>query len=260
MLNSSRASAVYAVVVFIFILRREIIRRPLRFVGASLALVAIGVAFMLSYMALDQRQWGDRFPTVGDMVAHVLEHNTAEGEGYGSLALNRTTALTFWVREAHRYPLSQILLGHGLSSSKEGDGKLLDTSTNLASKVYSGMGIGLTTASALLWDLGILGLLAALSLPLAGYVAAGRLVEQNAASPFHAGLFEGLQAACVLVALSFFHKNSLTFHLGYQVFFGLLFGLLVYCGRHTRHLAAVDTQPAVSARPKPLFRARGLQP
>jgi hypothetical protein len=51
------------------------------------------------------------------------------------------------------------------------------------------------------------------------------------ASPYHAGLFEGIQAALVLVALSFFHKNSFTFHLGYQVFLLTMLGFLAYSYR-----------------------------
>jgi hypothetical protein len=137
--------------------------------------------------------------------------------------------------------MAKVLFGHGLSAAKAGEGKILDTSRNLASVRYPGMGIGVTAASALLWDLGVFGLLAGLSLPLAAYVTAGRLARRVASSPFHVALFEGLQAACLLLTLSLLHKASFTFHLGYQTFFCILLGLLAYLGRHLSP-AAVSNQ------------------
>lgn len=240
LLNSSRASFVYGLAIFILVFRREIFRRPTRVVVGAIGLSVLGAALLLSYKLLDERQWGSRYDSLGEMVAEVIRKNTDETEGYGLLALNRTSALTFWFTEQSHYPLTKTLFGHGLSAARDGEGRLLDTSKNLANTRYAHLGIGLTTASSLLWDVGLVGTAAAFWLLCTAFFQAGRLARQFVGSAYHAGLFEGLQATVFLVALSFFHKNYFTFHLGYQILFWTLLGFIVWASRRLDSHAARD--------------------
>jgi len=253
LLNSSRASLVYGVAIFLVVFRREILKRPARVLAGAVGLAVLGAALLVSYKILDEMQWGNRYESIWDMATEVIRKNTDEAEGYGSLTLNRTSALTFWFEEQRRYPLVKTLFGHGLSAAREGEGRLLDTSHNLANTRYALVGIGLTTTSSLLWDVGVVGTAAAFALLYTAFVQTGRLAGRFAGNAYRSGLFEGLQATILLVALSFFHKNYFTFHLGYQVLFMTLIGFIVWASRQ------LEGQPSVEQRSKSHPRIFGVR-
>ena len=165
--------------------------------------------------------------------------------------------MTFWFTEQRHYPFIKTLVGHGLSSAREGEGRLLDTSGNLANARYALLGIGLTTASSLLWDVGIVGTLAAFGILGAAFVQAGRLARRRGSGAYQCGLFEGIQATIALVALSFFHKNYFTFHLGYQVFVLTLLGFVVWASRRIDRPVSADRQ---SSEPRTIAAVRDQRP
>lgn len=239
-LNESKVSVVYLALAMALVFRREIAQRPLRVIVMTLATAAVGFGLILSYAALHQ---ASDATTPAELVEEIIRQNTGEGERYGRLNLNRTTSLVHWAQERRHYPVSKLLLGHGLSESKISAG-VLDTSDNLASRRYPGMGIGVTAVSALLWDVGVLGLASVLLIFGAAFMLAGRLVREHAATPSMAGLFEGLQAGIAILALSLLHKPFFTFQLGYQVFMLVLLGFLVHSARHSPAAPARRPRPA----------------
>ena len=227
-LNESKVSVVYLVLAFVLIFRREIAQRPLRVLLLSAVVSAVGFGLVLSYAALHK---ASRAQTPVELIEEVIRQNTHEGERYGKLKLNRTTSVSHWFKEQRNHPMSKTLLGHGLSESKLESG-VLDISRNLSSNRYPGLGIGVTSVSALLWDVGLIGLACALAIFLSAFRLAGRLGRQHASSPYLAGLFQGLQAAVVILALSLLHKPFFTFQLGYQVLVAVVLGFLVYSWRN----------------------------
>lgn len=226
-LNESKVSVVYLVLAFVIIFRREIIERPLRFLVLAASVSTLGFGLILSYAALDQ---SNRFTSPAQLVVHVVRQNTEEGKRYGDLLLNRTTSLTHWAEERARYPLVHTLIGHGPSESKLASG-VLETSGNLAERRYPGLGIGVTAVSSILWDFGVVGLLAVLLIYVAAFRLAGRLARRHRSSPYLNGLYMGVQAGVAILALSLLHKASFTFHLGYQMFTLLILGMLVAAWR-----------------------------
>src|SRR5690606_5031324 len=128
----------------------------------------------------------------------------------------RWTALTFWwQRQKFASPL-ETLVGHGPGSSRvEEDG--LDLAHTLAERRYGGRQIGYTAVAALLWDVGVLGLLLVLGLFWAGWRQARRLVRHyQGRDPTRAGIAEGLSATMVILTLSLAHKDFFVFHIPYQ--------------------------------------------
>lgn len=226
-LNESKVSVVYLVLAFMIVFRREILKRPVRFIALALAVTALGFGLILSYSALHQ---SSRFNTASELVEHVLRQNTQEGERYGTQLLNRTTSLTHWAEERRHYPLAKALIGHGPSESKLAVG-LLDAPDNLSARRYPGQGIGVTAISSLLWDFGVVGLLSVLWIYFTAFRLAGRLARDWSDAPYHNGLFLGLQAGVAVLALSLLHKASFTYQLGYQVFTLLVLGFLVTAWR-----------------------------
>lgn len=246
-LNESKISVVYLALAIALVFRSEITRRPLRFAAMALATLVIGFGLILSYAALHE---ASRATTPAELVEEIIRQNTQEGERYGHLMLNRTTSIVHWYEERKHYPLAHALLGHGLSESKISSG-VLDTSDNLAGRRYPGMGIGVTSISALLWDVGVIGLASVLMVFWTAFRLAGRLARENKGAPYRVGLFEGLQAGVAIVALSLIHKPFFTFQLGYQVFVLVLLGFLVHAARHAPQDVVQRT------RPHPTGRVRG---
>lgn len=236
-MNESKISVVYLVLAYLVVFRREVLRRPVRFIGMSMLLAVMSVGLVLSYVALHQ---SNKYKDPAALIEHVVRQNTEEGERYGNLELNRTTALVHWWKEQRRYPMTKTLFGHGPGASREAIG-VLDVGKNLASQVYPGMGIGVTSVSSLLWDVGIIGLLATLGIFAAAASLAGKLAKRHDASPARAGAFQGLQAAVLILALSLMHKNSFMYQLAHQVIVCLVLGYLLYANRQ---LQPPDVSPA----------------
>lgn len=223
-LNSNRVALVYLVLVYLMLFSGEILKAPLK------ALLVAGVfGLILATVLWSNMKLASRADTSLDLegaVTLAIEQNTREDYGYGAYELNRYTSLTFWVQEHRNANWEKILLGHGVAASREAEGGTISPKT-LAQRAYPGVGIGLTTVSAILWDTGIVGLACWLAVLVSAYRAAGRLARHYDAVPARAAALRGFQVAIPILFISFFHKAFLTFHLPYQT---LLLLVLAYIG------------------------------
>lgn len=228
LLNESKVAVVYLMLVFAIVFRREILAHPAHFVASLTALVVMvtGLLFSYTYLSSDPQN-----KSIADLVTHTISDNVEQGKRYGLNELNRFTALTFWAEKHGVGDPLHTLFGHGLGESREETGAL-DLAHTLASTRYTSMGIGLTAASALLWETGVAGLAVVLGMFVSAFNLAGRLVRQCADLPRLGALFQGAQAGIAVLALSLFHKNFFVFQIAYQVFLILAFGYLIYAARH----------------------------
>jgi len=222
----SKVSVLYLLLIVLVIFRNEIARRPGRALlsGGLIAVVLSGL--MVAYTAF----YAEKSETASDLIAGTINQNFSEEQGHGGYYLNRWTAITFWFEEHHLTRPVPLLFGHGPRSSREG-GTGLDAGATLASRRYPGMGIGLTGASALLWETGLVGALLVASLFATAYRKAGQLRTRFRSEPASEGLYSGLQAGIAILALSMFHKSFFVFDIAYQTLIMLLFGFLVWSER-----------------------------
>jgi hypothetical protein len=126
----------------------DLAKNPLKLIPWSIA--AFGMAYGLA-TAYSEFYIGLPLPEV---IEDTLRYNI-EDVGYGLLVLNRWTSITFWLDNHGIGNLPTLLFGHGLSASY--------TTQFLAdcghiSQRYPGFGLDLTGLSALLWDVGVVGL------------------------------------------------------------------------------------------------------
>ncbi len=230
--NEAKISAIYLPVVFLMLFYRDVIRRPLRFLiagAAGLGLLALLLtALTVFHPGGELRKWSELIElTVAQQVSHPSERQGQWSE------LTRVSAITFWAHEhADAHPV-HVLLGHGPGSSRvrsaEEGARLVGT---LAESRYGGMRIGYTAISALLWDTGVIGVVAIFGLLFASYRSAARIARAyDGVDAFRSGLFDGLRVTFVLLLISFFHKDFLVFHLPFQTLFLTLIGYLVVCER-----------------------------
>lgn len=232
-LNETKIAVVYIVLVVLIVFRKELLARPAYFVGVTGASAIFAFGLIFSYGALNSTGQD----SISDIVDRTIRQNTDEKEKYGLLELNRLSSLTFWGREhiGKRWPA--LFFGHGLGESKEGTAGVIKRGT-LAETVYPGMGIGLTSISGLLWDMGIVGTLAVVMMFISAYRLAGKLSRELVSCSEQAALFSGMQAGIAVLLLSLAHKAFFVFLLGYQVFVMLVFGYLIYAWRHRSSILA----------------------
>jgi len=223
--NQAKISALYLPLVFVFVFYRDILRAPVKSLGAATA-AAILLAGLLT--ALTVTQQSGKIDNWGDLVAFTIERQTAStNERRGQFSeLSRYTALTFWAKEHLTANPAYTLIGHGPGASRVQDGGL-DLATTLAETRYAGMQIGYTGLSAILWDTGIIGLVLVLGAFAAAFNTASWLANYyQRRDPTRAGIFEGLRAGVMVLALSLAHKDFFVFHIPYQTLVMLVFGYL----------------------------------
>jgi len=229
-INEAKISAVYLPVIFVALFYKDIIQRPGRFIIVATAASGIIAALLTALTLLHP---SGRLQSWSDLVEFVYEGQTAsiaERSGRGA-DLSRWTALTFWAKEHVSSNPIHILVGHGPGASRTQD-SVLDLADTLAEKRYRGLNIGYTAISALLWDTGILGLATILGLFYSAFRVAGKLaVRYKDLNAFYAGMFEGLRAGILVLAISLLHKDFFVFHIPYQTLVFLMLGYLVVVGK-----------------------------
>ncbi|HBZ06408.1 MAG TPA: hypothetical protein DEP03_08495 [Massilia sp.] len=221
-------------VVFLFPLvalvlyKEDIVARPGRFVPAMVLAGLVTAAFVYLYFGYFSRG------AVGDGFDSMLRYNVAE-QGYGQFLLNRSSALDFWWERQGSHDPAGFLLGHGLSSS------YWTTDPNVPSGAigarFPWYGIGLTAASALLWDVGVLGALLYLSVFLVAFRQAGRLYARTQDAETRCTLL-GIQAALAVFVAFIPYKDSMLTIFPFQIVIALVLGFLAQILRNPDVLRA----------------------
>jgi hypothetical protein len=225
-INEAKISVVYLAVIFVILFYRDIIDRPLRFiVAASIAagmIAALLTALTLLHPTGKMQSWSDLF----EFMYKGQTASISERSGMGS-ELSRWTALTFWAQEHVSANPANIIIGHGPGASRVQDSGL-DLAETLAETRYRGLKIGYTAISAILWDTGILGMVAIIGLYLSAFLAAGRLARHyKGVDAFQAGIFDGLRAGVLILFISLAHKDFFAAHIPYQTMTLIILGYLV---------------------------------
>jgi hypothetical protein len=225
LLNSARAALVYLPLVFGLVFAADIIRRPLRAFAGFLGVSVLVVGMLMSYTALNP---GTNTHTWQDLLRNTYENQLASERQRASdySSLSRWTVLTFWWERQRLASPLETLVGHGPGASRvEEDG--LDLADTLAERRFGGRQIGYTAVGALLWDVGVLGLITVLGLFVAAWCQARRLVGYyTGRDPTRAGIAEGLSASLVILTLSLAHKDFFAFHIPYQTMLVCVLGYL----------------------------------
>jgi hypothetical protein len=225
--NQAKITALYIPLVFIVVFYKDIAARPLKFVVAGASMVGM-LAVLMAALVVGSNS--TKIKNASDLINFVITQQTAtadERQGQYS-ELSRWTALTFWAQEHVKANPIHTLVGHGVGASRENAGGL-DITDTLAERRYAGLRIGYTALSALLWDVGVIGLITVLGMFGAAFFTAGSLATHyRDKDRFMTGLFEGLQAGIAVLVLSLAHKDFFVNHLPYQAFTYLVLGFIAY--------------------------------
>ncbi|MEY4429965.1 MAG: hypothetical protein RLZZ182_2654, partial [Pseudomonadota bacterium] len=124
-------------------------RKPLQLliVGTFTTAITLALAQLYAQVLMDS--------SLELVVEDTIRYNFQE-VGYGQYLLNRWTSLQFWWTSHPLSNLHTFLFGHGLSASYT---SMMPGDSGTVAARYPGLGIDLTAVTAMLWDLGLFGLL-----------------------------------------------------------------------------------------------------
>jgi len=204
-------------------------RSPLRAMGL-LALSACLLVPMFIVFTMLPRSGDAPALTPAEYWREMWSYNVGD-RGYGNAILNRTTVYPFWAnyQESPAGSLANTLIGYGPGASKDAQGGIAEHS--LARERFPGYGIGLTGMSGLLWDVGVLGALAALGFFVSAYRMARRLVAAAPPGTLRWVHLKGAEAGVAMMGVSLLHNNMFLFEIGFQTLLMLLVGYLIYVRR-----------------------------
>ncbi len=219
-LGETKVVVILLPMMFLVLYRGELLARPHYAVMGLILGTLLTIGAGMAYLQITKTP-------LGEQIENTLSYNVYE-RGYGSLYLNRTTVLTFWAERQDAHGPVSLVLGNGLGSSHRSTGGHVEIE-------YPTHGIGLTAASTLLWDLGILGFVLFLSILGLAWRTAGCLRREAAEALVRADA-AAIQAALPLFGLFLFYKLSLLETLSFQIVFAALLGYLAWLYR--RHVCS----------------------
>jgi len=220
-MGETKIVVVFLPLLLLLLFRSDLFRRPV----IALIWLAVGAVLTIgsavTYLAMSDK-------SVDRQIYETVEYNF-HSAGYGNLYLNRTTAVTFWARRQSLGDPVGALIGHGLGTAHMETGGYL-------SQRYFGYGIGLTAASALLWEQGLLGLGLYLALLVAAWLAAAKLCRK--AEPWIRADAAAIQVTLPVFGLYLLYRSTpidlLTFQIVWMGLLGYLAWLVRFAAQPTR--------------------------
>lgn len=219
LLNSAKVSVLYLLVIFLFVFGQDLAKKPGRFVVMGLGAAAMVGVLAAAYVYTSP---SDKVKSLRDLIEHTYGYNFGNEELWDG-SLSRWGALEYWYRTHGPGKLTFTLIGHGPGVTRVEEA----TASPALAVANPELGIGNTAAAAILWECGVLGLLAITGLFASGFITARRLALTTR-DPWRSGIFRGLAASTAVVYISIWHKNFLVYQIGYQTVVVLILGYLGY--------------------------------
>jgi hypothetical protein len=132
--------------------------------------------------------------------------------------------LTFWAQQQGLHEPAGALLGHGLGAAHDATGGQI-------ARRYPGYGVGLTAASRLLWEQGVLGTALFLAILATAWRTANRIRRAGTAPTWVRADAAAIQAALPLFAFYLIYRSALLEGLPFQIVFWGLLGYLAWLAR-----------------------------
>lgn len=210
--------------------KNDIVANPGRFlpivIGGGILTMALG------YLYFGVFSGGSVEKGVGDMLRYNVED-----QGYGTLILNRSTAVTFWWERQGMHDPVGFFFGNGLGSSYWTPDPSVPS--GVIGAKFPHYGVGLTALTTLLWDVGLIGTLLYLGVFVAAFVQAGRLYRKETDAAIRSNLL-GIRTGIAVFVTFIPYKDSLLTILPFQIVVAVVLG---YLGRMLIAPDAFRTQP-----------------
>lgn len=190
--------------------------RLIGFVAVAAFIVVAGYAYLF---AISQTQGNEI--SMSRYIEDTLAYNLSDRGHYGKDSVNRTTEFSFWFEKQGLHDPISFVFGNGLGSSHI---------TGHLSMRYLGYGIGLTTASTLLWEMGLFGFGLFLAILILAWGCAVRLQRESTIPEVKADAL-AMQSALMLFAFYLFYRPGMLEIIGLQILFTAMLGYLAWLYR-----------------------------
>jgi hypothetical protein len=224
---------------------------------ASVLMLAAGIGCTVLLFYIYAAHFGRTGLSVADRLRETIAYNFGSVGYLGSYSLNRTTALTHWWAHHGFANPHELLFGHGLGSSYFAPASFVQ---GHVARAHGYIGIGLTAASSILWDLGLVGLLVVLAIMALAWRRAGRALHR-APDGWSRAAMVAARVGLLLFGVLLFYADSLLNALSVQCLWMLTLGGIAVASRcwspDAAPAAFADTQPMLPGRGLAMHRPRG---
>ncbi len=185
-----------------------------------LSVAGIGAAIMLWFAFNMASKFG---LSSHDFIESTISYNFGK-QGYGRYRLNRLTCLSFWWEKNYHDPVG-LFIGHGLDATNESEGGF--GSFGSVARRYPLYGTGLTTASRMLWETGLIGFGLFLAIFVRSFFACWKLARSKKSSDTEQFMMIITSVGLALVIISFFHNSLYRNSQPANLFATILLGMTV---------------------------------
>lgn len=220
-------------------LRLELMEKPFR--GVLLVGFTIGTTVLLGWAYLLMMAPPGR-PLMEGVYGAIAYNFGDQPYAAGRILLNRTTALVFWYHEQSWSNPIATVFGYGLGASYDGVGSL---EPGYLARRYPNMGIGLTSATTILWDLGLAGFALLMTMYFFAWRCAHRAVNIHRGTRFGAMMCV-VEAAIIVDVVILFYSDMSVSRPSQSAIEAMLFGLAMLGARLPRQ---ADASGAAQAKP-----------
>jgi hypothetical protein len=222
-LGETKVIIVLLPLAFLILQRREVVRRPLRFLGIGAVVVAVlGVVF-LTYLSAGNSERSGRQRTLSQYVeesfGYVFDPNNVD---FRRGTVGRVAALSLWQRDQRQSPQT-YLVGYGPGASQDSSVARGDVASR-----YRPLAVNSTTAAGMLWDIGLVGFAAFVALVLVALIQAIKLSNSTHIPPFHRCVLETCAVLFALVGATLAYNNDMLITPPLQVLFFVALAHVVY--------------------------------
>lgn len=203
-----------------------------------LLIVGLVLAGVLGYVYLSY--FGTPGMSVEQRLQATIDYNFGRVGYYGGTGLNRTTALRYWLEHNGWSNPHEFVFGHGLGSSYAAPTSFVQ---GHVARLHGFIAIGLTAASSILWDLGVVGIVLYLGMLALAWRHAGRLLPLAPAGWYRAALISARVGLALFVVL-LFYTDSMLNSLSVQFLLMTLLGGIAMASRTWRDAPATPESPA----------------
>jgi hypothetical protein len=207
-------------VMTILIFRSEFKHKPIKFISGLIMACLFVVSIFFAGKYLNTPADGSHEIDMAKDFKAIFSYSTSI-DAYAGVEMGRFKLLDFWWENNKENPL-RLILGHGLGSTSLGESFYLSGSEAWK---YRPANIAHTAAASLLWETGILGLLAYIAIHIFGAIHAGQLAKVAIIPPFHQAMLNSANVIILSkILLIPYQLGSATT----QVFFLLLLGMVAF--------------------------------
>jgi hypothetical protein len=237
-LGEVKAVFIWLPLTLFLILRQRVLKNIFAFVTFGLF---IGLFMGGTYGAYKALYWGDVIGG-GKTVEEKLDRTGGyffdpRSVNYTTGEVGRGASMYLWYRDPMP-TLVERLVGYGPGASATNAG----TGQGIVAVRYRRLAINATAISALLWDVGVLGLLAFLAIPLTGIVAGLRYVKFSGADPERLAIVDVSTVTMIMLSTTVIYNRALLDESTLQLLMFFSLGCIVHFCRY-RHADATAAQP-----------------